>query len=114
MIATLWTDWFELWTMRNEDRHGKNKNEQTKAIRAQTIREVTALYDKAEDMDPSDLDIFDQSLETMIEDTTASLFSWKSNWERIINASVVRQQSRLGEQQQHHEQTQHTQQDDNM
>ena len=88
MIGTIWTDWFELWTMRNEDRHGKDKSSRASAKRGQMIREVEALYMLASEVHPEDTDIFDVELETLLQRSTSSLFSWKANWEPVIRSSI--------------------------
>ena len=93
MVSTLWTDWFQLWTMRNEDRHGKDKTAQAQAKREQVIREVSFLYQMSGDVQRKDMDVFDTDLETMIQSSTANMFAWKSNWEKIITASVQRERA---------------------
>ena len=88
MVSTLWTNWFKLWTMGNEDRHGKDRTAQAEAEREQVIREVRLLYQMSVDVQRKDMDVFDTDLETMIQSSTANMFAWKSNWEKIITASV--------------------------
>ena len=82
----------DLWTLGNEDRHGRTKTEQAEAKRAQMIREVEALYQKAHLVLDSDRDLFDTPLEQLVNGTTSYMFAWKANWEKCILNSIKRQE----------------------
>ena len=90
MITTIWTDWFELWEMRNGDRHGKTDAEKNEAVKAQLVREVEELYKSAGDVHPDDVDIFEMPIEELTAKTASSIFSWKANWEPAIRMSIDR------------------------
>ena len=90
MISVLWTDVCELWEMRNQDRHGRNKTEQAEAKRAQAIREVEVLYQLASEVREEDSDLFHIPLEQLVEGTTAYMKAWIANWEKCILESVKR------------------------
>ena len=45
MATLMLSQWWKLWTLRNEARHGKDLESQNHAAKCQALREITQLYD---------------------------------------------------------------------
>jgi hypothetical protein len=53
VISEIWTQWFLLWEMRNQDLHGATESARTRAAREEVERTLRDLYDLREQMEPS-------------------------------------------------------------
>ena len=91
MIACLWRDFFAVWDMRNEHRHGRDSSVKAKRVREQVIREVEVLFKLACEIHPDDVEIFDNvTLEDLVKTSTGNMYAWKENWESAIIESKAR------------------------
>jgi hypothetical protein len=53
IINVLWEQWYELWTSRNEDVHGKDAAARALAERREVKRKLTVIYDNRNQMEAS-------------------------------------------------------------
>ena len=53
MIGFIWTQWFRLWEMRNNDLHGADKREKAQADRTEVERTLREIYDIKCQLEPS-------------------------------------------------------------
>jgi hypothetical protein len=52
-IGVIWTQWFQLWEMRNNDLHGADKSEKAQAERTEVERTLREIYDIKCQLEPS-------------------------------------------------------------
>ena len=89
--------WFQLWKLRNEDRHGKDQAQHS-ILRAGTLHaEIRELYTHRLQVCPSDRSLFHNSADDHIHQHPSldSLEDWISTYRPVILASVAQAQ-RLG------------------
>jgi hypothetical protein len=53
IIGVLWTQWFQLWEIRNHDLHGADKRELARAERTEVERNLREIYDIKSQLEPS-------------------------------------------------------------
>ena len=53
IINEIWSQWFLVWAMRNQDLHGVNESTRARAEREETERTLRDIYDLREQMEPS-------------------------------------------------------------
>ena len=72
--------WLDLWKLRNEARHGKDKQAQREKKQAQLLREVDLVYQSADEI-PMDLlpKVFTMSYKRRLEKSHASTQAWLAN-----------------------------------
>ena len=91
LSAFVLAQWLLLWTQRNEDRHGKDKEEQSEARLEQLYREVELLYSRADEAPTRVNDtIFRCDLETQLQKKHAELVAWLANWLPVVEAETRR------------------------
>ena len=90
MIQTIWNLWFELWKMRNEDRHGKDEVSSAQAQREQALRELRLLYERRNEVPEQDHDLFETTLDQHATQTTHHIRQWINTYQPIILASIDR------------------------
>ena len=99
LATTLLAQWHKLWTLRNEEKHGKDWEQQTKAKHEQIRREVTQLYENAAEAPPEHLDsIYTCDLDTQLQKQPAELAAWLANWMPLYEQHT--QQQRRSQRQQ--------------
>lgn len=88
LIQTMLQQWYNLWTVRNADRHGRDWRTTQASQHRQAIREVTQLYDQYKDniLDEHNW-LFDTPLLTRIQQPTASLRQWINSWKHTMEES---------------------------
>ena len=92
LAATLLDQWYRLWKLRNEEKHGKDWQEQIKAKQEQIRHEVTLLYENAEDTPPHlSNSIFRCLLEEQLDKSPSELVAWLANWMPIYEDYIESQ-----------------------
>ena len=76
IIGELWSHWFILWEMRNNDLHGATESAKTSAARMEVERTLRDIYDLREQMKPS----VQQLLCRDITDHFAKPLWYNRNW----------------------------------
>ena len=62
MITTFFTQWKELWQLRNQDKHGKDFKAQADAAHRQAVMELITMYEMKDSALPHHARIFKKSL----------------------------------------------------
>jgi hypothetical protein len=89
LIVEILNQWFNLWKMRCEDLHGKDKAEQREFAQQELHREVVYLFEQA-DQAPTDYHdtIYRNSLETQLDFSNDQNAAWLANWEPVIAKEI--------------------------
>jgi hypothetical protein len=86
--AAWFQECFQLWTLRNQDRHGHDPATQLQAEAAQTIRELELFYTANKDNVAQRLRwIFDKTFEERREMRTGIIRLWLNTWKPVVDAS---------------------------
>jgi hypothetical protein len=90
VIDFIFTQWWTLWELRNEDRHGRDLVTQSQAHARQAIYELTQLYDDYQHTVPDRLGwLFSTSLQTRMQWPTNALRLWINTWKPILQESYT-------------------------
>ena len=88
VIGAVFAEWWKLWEMRNDDRHGRDNAEQQQKEQAQTERETTQLYEAHDGKITRDLQwLFDTPLLTRVTLQQKQLRQWLTTWIPVIEMS---------------------------
>jgi hypothetical protein len=88
VIAAWFQECFQLWTLRNQHRHGHDLATQLQAEAAQTIRELELFYTANKDNVAQRLRwIFDKPFEERRELRTGIICLWLNTWKPVVDAS---------------------------
>ena len=87
MITTIFTQWKELWQIRNQDRHGKDYKAQADAAHRQAVTELMTLYELKDSVEPHLQWIFDTPLHQLQHKRTSYLRAFLANYGPIIHHS---------------------------
>jgi hypothetical protein len=84
LTNVIFAQWWELWQMRNEDRHGRDKITQAQAENRQATRELHQLYEHRANL-PENLQwILTPPIEEKLQWTTTMLRAWINSFRPII------------------------------
>lgn len=86
---TLLQQWWALWELRNEDRHGRDKATRSQADQRQAIREMQQLYDIKDTISPSLHWIFSQPLEDKLHWPATVMRAWITNFKPLIEGGYT-------------------------
>lgn len=95
IIRTLWTRWFLLWALRNNDLHGADVSRRAQAVKKEVDRSLREIYDMRSQMEPS----MQQALlcKDLMEHFTKTT-SYNQNWLAVdgplVRESIKRAKSR--------------------
>jgi hypothetical protein len=90
VIDYIFTQWWSLWELRNEDRHGRDLATQSQAHARQAIHELTQIYDDFQHTVPERLGwLFSTSLQTRMQWPTHALRLWINTWKPILRESYT-------------------------
>jgi hypothetical protein len=90
IIDFIFAQWWTLWELRNEDRHGRDLATQSQAHTRQAIHELTQLYDAYQHTVPDRLGwLFSTSLQTRMQWPTNALRLWINTWKPILQESYT-------------------------
>ena len=88
LIETVFIEWLKMWKLRNEDRHGQDKESRRKAETRQTIRELEQFYAAHNGVVTSRLQwIFKEPLEERRERNVGIIIQWLNTWKPIVEKS---------------------------
>ena len=89
IIDYIFDQWWILWDLRNQDRHGHNNLTQVQASKAQAHRELHLLYTRFRDTAQQTLQwIFDTDVATRQQWTTNKLWQWINTWQPVLEAKT--------------------------
>ena len=91
IITFIYTKWFELWTIRNSQRHGEDQEAQRAAHDDQVVREVYDLYSQQDQIPTEDRWIFKLPIEDQLLKTPQQLRTWLYTWQPVIDARLKEQ-----------------------
>jgi hypothetical protein len=84
MAELMLSQWWKLWTLRNEARHGKDLESKNQAAKRQALREIQQLYE-LQDSRRIDLQwIYHTPLETIQSWSTSMMRAWINNYRPIL------------------------------
>ena len=90
VIDFIFTKWWQLWELRNHDRHGRDMATQQQATARQVDRELTMLYEIYEDRTPQPLQwIFDTPIEVRRQWPAHVTRQWLNTWHPILLDAVI-------------------------
>ena len=85
VISFILEQWWKLWTVRNQDRHGLDLATRLQAQAHQVDRELQLFYEEHAGTAPQNLKwIFDTSIETHRKRPTAATQQWLNTWTPIV------------------------------
>ena len=89
VIDFIFTQWWQLWELRNHDRHGRDMATQQQATARQVNRELQMFYAEHEPSAPQHLRwIFDTPLEVRRQWTTYATRQWLNTWKPLLNDAL--------------------------
>ena len=89
VIEFIFEWWWQLWDLRNQDRHGRDIATTQQAQAQQVDRELTILYHTFEDTVPQHLSwIFDTPIAVRRQWTTTATRQWLNTWKPILHEAV--------------------------
>ena len=89
VIDFIFTQWWSLWDLRNQDRHGRDLATTQEAATRQVDRELVLLYDTFEDNVPQHLQwIFDTTIDTRRQWPTNAIRQWLNTWSQILHDAI--------------------------
>ena len=97
LVRHLATASFRLWEIRNGCRHGIDAASTQQAKKEQTHREIRCLYHLKGDVLPQDRNLFRDTVETHLNESTSQLRSWITHNGKLIvhSVKVAQAQTRL-------------------
>jgi hypothetical protein len=88
LLRTMWIHIHDLWTARNNDRHGRSSKDKFQANHWQAQRTIRALYLLQDKVLSEDQDIFYADLENHLQQPLRELNSWVTAHQGLIAYSV--------------------------
>jgi exonuclease III len=88
LLRTMWIRIHDLWSARNDDRHGRSSKEKSQASHQQAQRTIRALYLLRDKVLSEDQDIFYSDLDTHLQQPLRELNSWVTAHQGLITYSV--------------------------
>ena len=90
LIDVIFKQWWELWELRNGDRHGRDLQSKAQAVSRQAVRDLELFYDRYQDTAPADLLwIFQEPLEVRKQWPSGSIIQWLNAWEPVLRESYA-------------------------
>ena len=87
IVQLILEEWLKIWKIRNDDRHGKDKQTKAQAERTQAIRELELAYEYKDHILPHHNWILETPFEQRKNLRTHSLRVWLSNYVPILRES---------------------------
>jgi hypothetical protein len=87
IIKPLIMDCLDLWTLRNEERHGADSASKQSKLASQARRDLRAIYLLSDEVLASDRALFSKPLDTFLLDGTYSIQCWIRSHKPIIYQS---------------------------
>ena len=88
LIDTIFKQIWDLWDMRNKDRHGHDLQSKAQAQAAQAVRELQLFYDTHQPKAPDHLQwIFETPFEERMQWKTYAIRQWLNSWDPVLRES---------------------------
>ncbi|CAB9522216.1 expressed unknown protein [Seminavis robusta] len=88
LIDIIYKEWWKLWDMRNQDRHGHDMRTKSQAKKAQAIRQLTQFYEAYQQEVPEHLEwLFQIPLESRMQLNTPVIIQFLNTWEPVLQES---------------------------
>ena len=85
VIDCIFEQWWKLWDIRNQDRHGRDRLTQAQASTTQAQRELKLIYDRFKAIAPQTLQwLFNMDIDTRQQWTTPKLRQWINTWQPVL------------------------------
>ena len=85
MIDVIFKQWWELWELRNGDRHGRDVQSKAQAAHQQAIRDLEIFYEKYQEAATEDMQwLFSEPLETRKQWKAGDIVQWLNAWEPVL------------------------------
>ena len=89
VISCLFDQWWNLWEIRNHDRHGRDQASQAQASATQAHQELHLMYSSYQNIAPQTLQwLFDIDAETQQQWPTAKLRQWINTWQPVLEDKI--------------------------
>ena len=89
VIDCIFQHWWELWELRNQDRHGRDKLTRAQALTLQAHRELHLMYEKYQPIAPQHLQwLFDIDITMRQQWPTHKLWQWIHTWLPALDANT--------------------------
>ena len=90
VIDFIFTQWWHLWELQNQDRHGRDLAAQQQAIAIQVDRELTMFYEDYTNHAPQHLKwLFDTPIEVRQQWTTHTTRQWLNTWKPLLHKELI-------------------------
>jgi hypothetical protein len=90
MADFMLAQWWKLWTLRNEDRHGRDYTSHLQAVNRQALRELEQFYERYSMIVPQQLGwLFDIPLSTRQQWPTNIIRQWLNTWIPTLDALLL-------------------------
>ena len=93
-ITFLWTHWYSLWKLCNEDIHGKDEASRAVAERRETARQLNQIYDLRNHMEPSAQELLHTDIGDHLQHPPNMMQNWLSIHSSFFRQSIKRARSR--------------------
>ena len=88
IIQTIWTQWKEVWLLRNEVIHGHDIITKNRAKRTTAVRKLTRIYALRHQMLPSHTELLFPTLEEHLLLSTKTITNWITVHETLIDSGI--------------------------
>jgi hypothetical protein len=88
IIQTIWTQWRELWNMRNEAIHGHDLATKTRAKRAKAEAQLHQIYSRRQQMLPSHTELLFSTVEEHLQLSTLTIQNWLHIHEPLFESGI--------------------------
>ena len=90
LIRVIWTGLIRLWTIRNDDRHGRGKETREQARHTVLTNELKRLYDHPHDYPPSVRHLLRPTFQEHCQDTSSQIEDWLSAYSMTFQVMHIR------------------------
>ena len=94
LITVLWTHWYSLWKLRNEDIHGKDEASRAVAERRETTRQLNQIYHLRNHTEPSAQELLHNDIRDHLQQPPSMIRNWLSIHSSLFRQSIKRARSR--------------------
>jgi hypothetical protein len=101
ILNCMWTNLWQVWLIRNDDLHGRDRQQREKKCIEKLTPRIVALYDKADTVLAADKDIFAIPIDTQLTFPSGELKAW-------ITLATPTIKRAINDANEHHRRTNHT------
>ena len=92
MITTIFTQWKELWQLRNQDKHGKDYKAQADVAHRQAVTELMTMYEMKDQVLPHHAWIFKDPIHEVQNKNTSYIQAIVANFKPMIEQAIKDQE----------------------